>query len=45
MQEIVQVGPFIKKLNANKVAISETVDLLHAYLHLPRTPFSWVTGM
>jgi len=24
-----------------KCAISETVDLLHAYLHLPRTTFGW----
>jgi len=34
----------LKSYKQIKCAISETADLLHAYLHLLRTPVSLVTG-
>jgi len=34
----------LKSYKQIKRAILETDDLLHAYLHLPRTTFNWLTG-
>jgi len=34
----------LKSYKQIKCSILKAADLLHAYLHLPRTTFTWVTG-